>query len=234
MKYIRSLFIMVVPIMMQCKINHHVSNNPNMEKLNIESLLKKIDSHTKNGQGEGKSFKEGNLVIDFYKLQSNENLINYSEENLSNGMFTHVSGNLTDGFMKETVDRNNPRIEIIKYYPNGHVHSIEYKYSDKYLKSNPGNIEYPIETSLFYNEDGTLLKSNNINDTFKFSIVDVRKLLSQKGDGLIIVRIDGVNHPVEPIWKIKYFTSDLGLCDMIIDAATGNIISDVHHITTIE
>lgn len=233
MRYYRAgILIMISLIMIFSKTYPQKSKNPILEKLDVKALLKKLENYKKDNG----TFREGNVIINFFKQADIQHsyYLDYSEENLTTGVLISISGDERNGYKKEIAYRSKPKKEVIYYYPNVNIKNIEYRYSDKELRKNSGNTEYPIDYRLEYSEKGVLINSIKIGDVFRFSVPDVKKVIFKRDQDAVISTIEGLYDSEEPVWKVIYSSPRLGSCEIEINATSGNIISDYTHIKTVE
>lgn len=216
---------------------HPINIKTNTEKLKTKALLHRVAVYRKKIGG-GKtgvvpfSFREDNLVINLDVGQNGQfsSDLDYTEEDVNTGKVVRISGNERNGYIRQTYNVNFPEMETVGYYPSGNVQGTDVQYSDRNLKHFPGDTHYPIGRSFLYNESGGLIKATDMNDVFKFSIKDVRKLLSQRDPNAKIYMINGSTYPDGSFWKISFLSETLGTCYMVIDASDGRIITDYKHI----
>ncbi len=184
-------------------------------------------------------FERGDLSIHISKLPIAG--IEYAEYSNKTGEFELIVGEESSGYEKATGNKNNHLVTIKDYYPDGKINEIRQLYSENFPENNlhfdafrnskAQYVEFPVGQRLIFDRDGKLTGTIDYNLLFKFKYADVKKLLKQKKASLKDAQISGSAEQNGLVrWFIGYHTKNEGQCSMLIDAKTGQIIHEEHHL----
>lgn len=236
MEKMKSIFILLLGTMIaSCAIHRQQTKNADLEPLKIAEIKEKINDLSRTKNHPNHEIRSSEKVINFLGPSGINENFTYQEEDLKSGLQSRISGDKKYGYSKEIIDPLNPVIKVTDYYINGKVKAKRTVHSEMHLITNSNRVEFPVAKSYSYDQQGQVVSITDHDSIFKFSFDDLVRLLRKKDPNVKITEAIGTEyHDNSAIWTVKYLTTKDELCSMKINANTGAVLYDFHHLTTTE
>ncbi len=204
--------------------------NRDITPLNLQEIISNIYKFS-DGKTRMKDIREHDTLLSF-EPYSPQKYVSYKAEDLNSGTTQSVSGNMENGYIKETQFKNDPIIEVRTYYGNCKLASIGRKFVQKHT-SLPG-IEYPVGLTEKYDQTGKLIKVIDQNKVFKFSYKDVVHLLVNDDKDVVIGSAIAKEYDDgTAFWEVDFNSPSKGRSNIRIDGYNGKVLRESHHIKLI-